>query len=200
MTTQPTQPEAARLLDAAERISKLEGAVEQANLRFGDTIETFAVLRAENRDEHQEMRNEYRLGHQTLEAKIEAQRAENRGEHQEMRNEYRLGHQTLEAKIEAQRAENRDEHQEMRNEYRTGHERLESKIEAYRAENREEHRALEAKIDAVRAENQVLFAKLEEQGKRIEELRADMYRHTLWVGGGVVGLLGGLMTLFQFLG
>ena len=82
MTTQPTQPEAAATpLDAAERISRLEGAVEQANLRFGDTIETFAILRAENRGEHQEMRTEYRTGHERLETKIEAYRTENRDEH-----------------------------------------------------------------------------------------------------------------------
>ena len=68
--------------------------------------------------------------------------------------------------------------------------------QALRAENREEHEAMRAEY---RAGHQEHSQKIEELRVEVARLRAEMYRLMLLTSGGIIGSLGGLMTLFHFL-
>ncbi|MCY4582621.1 MAG: hypothetical protein OXE50_07485 [Chloroflexi bacterium] len=75
MTTQPTQPEESRSAPVVERVSRLEGIAEQANLRLAENSQAINALRAENHTEHENLRAASHAEFQSL-------RAENRAEHQ----------------------------------------------------------------------------------------------------------------------
>ena len=97
---------------------------------------------------------------------------------------HRLAENT--AAVNTLRTENQIEHQALRTEQQALRAENHAEHQASRAENRAEHQALRAEN---RAEHQTTRAE-------VNRLRADMNRQTLIT----VGVLGGLMALFNFLG
>ena len=117
-----------------------------------------------------------RLGENTL--ALNTMRAENHAEHESLRAEHQALRAEVRTEVQSLREENqalRMEHQAMRAEHR-------AEIQSLRAENQAEHQSTRAEVQRVREEN--------------VRLRADMNRQTVVV----VGVLGGLMALFQFMG